>query len=182
MQDLLKWTIETIRNDESMMSWLEERKFEWVPLAANAIRHILDGYSVIVMTDSERNWFGSYIAASVNKPQKNRPYMPVYNIKSIYPNIECIKNSEDYALIHDMLSISFKEQYLFWYIGKSDDSRAKLAFGKDESFCWLLDDEMHNSFMLRSSNDLLDMQLFQLYRIFDKTLSAALFGQVSLDI
>jgi hypothetical protein len=28
----------------------------------------------------------------------------------------------------------------------------------------------------------LDMRLFQLYRIFDKTLSAALFGQVSLDI
>ncbi len=182
MQDLLKWTIETIRNDESMMSWLEERKFEWVPLAANTIRHLLEGYSVIVMTDSERSWFGSYIGASINKPQKNRPFLPIYNIKSIYPHVEYIKNEEDGALINDMLSISFKDQYIFWYIGKSEDRRAKLAFSRDDSFNWILDEGMQNSFVLSSSDDLLDMRLFQLYRIFDKTLSAALFGHVSLDI
>lgn len=182
MQDLLKWTIETIRHDESMMSWLEERKYEWVPLAANAIRHILEGWSVIVITDSERNWFGGYIGASINKPQKNRPFLPIYNIKSIYPHVEYIKNEEDSALIHDMLSISFKEQYLFWYIGRNDDRRAKLALSKDDSFNWILDEEHQNSLFLSSSDDLLDMKLFQLYRIFDKTLSAALFGQVSLDI
>ena len=182
MQELLKWTIETIRRDESMMSWLEERKFEWTPLVSDTIRHILEGYSVIVMTDSERSWFGNYITASINKPQKARPYLPVYNIKSIYPHIDHVQNEEDGALINDMLSISFKEQYLFWYIGKNNDRRAKLALSRDDSFNWIFDEELQNSFRLNSNDELLDMKLFQLYRLFDKTLSATLFGQVSLDM
>lgn len=164
------------------MSWLEERKFEWTPLVSNTIRRILEGYSVIVMTDGERGWFGNYISASINKPQKGRPYIPIYNIKSIYPHIEQVKNEEDSALINDMLSISFKDQYLFWYIGVSSDRRAKLALSRDDSFSWIFDEGLQNSFRLNSNDELLDMKLLQLYRIFDKTLSATLFGQVSLDI
>ena len=181
-QEILKWTIETIRNDESKMLWLEERRFEWVPLVANTIARLLEGYSVIVITDSDRNWFGSYVGAAINKATKNRPFMPVFNIKSICPHMDFIRGNEDISLINDMLSISFKGQYLFWYIGKSDDRRAKLALSKDDGFLWILDEGLQNSFSLSSNDDLLDLKLFQLYRIFDKTISAVLFGQVSLDL
>ena len=41
MQQLLKWTLESIRSDEAMMSWLEEQRFEWTAAAAQAIKQML---------------------------------------------------------------------------------------------------------------------------------------------
>ncbi|MBV5278304.1 MAG: hypothetical protein J0647_04610, partial [Campylobacteraceae bacterium] len=37
MQQFLKWTLEEIRKDSSTMSWMEEKRFEWVPLAASML-------------------------------------------------------------------------------------------------------------------------------------------------
>lgn len=181
MQELLKWTIETIRSDEAIMSWLEERKFEWVPLVQNTISHMMNGQSIVIITDAEREWFGKYAMHAINRPNKNRPMFPIYNLKAIYPHIDLVKNEEDIDLVSDMLSISFNDNYLYWYIGKSDDKRAKIAIRKDDSFLWVLDEEFQNSFYLSSSDDLLDLKLFQLCRMFDKTLSAALFGEVQLE-
>ncbi len=181
MQDLLKWTIDTIRADDTMMSWLEERKFEWVPLVKNCIANLMNGATIIVITDSDRNWFSHYISDSVNSPNKNRPLLPIYHIKSIYPHADNIKSKEDLELVKDMLSITFKNDYIFWYIGKSNDPRAKLGLSKDDGFLWIMDDEIANSFSLSSTDDLLDFKLFQLYRIFDKSISAAMYSEVSLE-
>jgi len=43
-----------------------------------------------------------------------------------------------------------------------------------------MDEEMTNSFTLRSYDELIDIKLLQLFRLFDKTISAALFAEIDL--
>jgi len=43
-----------------------------------------------------------------------------------------------------------------------------------------MDEDFQNSFPLRSYDRLLDITLLHLYRIFDKTLNAVLFGEVDI--
>ncbi len=85
-------------------------------------------------------------------------------------------------LMEDMLEISYPNGYFFWYIGKGDHPYTKLAFRNDESFLWILDDEVQNSFRLRSSDPLKDIKLLQLYKLFDQTLSAAIFGDIDIEL
>ena len=47
------------------------------------------------------------------------------------------------------------------------------------NFSWILDEQMSNSFSLSSVDETLDIKLLQLLRIFDKSLSAALFGEIA---
>lgn len=180
-QKLLKWTIEAVRNDETMMSWLEERKYEWVPLVKNAVSRLMEGSAIIIITDPEREWFGKYVLQSVNKSSKGRPYLPIYSIESLFPNYRAIRTDEELELINDMLGISFRQNYIYWYVGKFDDSCSQIALRKDDSFLWVMDQEYQNSFPLSSIDDLLDMRLLQLFRIFDKTVSSALFNEVLLE-
>ncbi len=42
MQDFLNWTIDTIRSDRLIGSWLEERKYEWTPLVAKSMKYLLE--------------------------------------------------------------------------------------------------------------------------------------------
>jgi len=44
-----------------------------------------------------------------------------------------------------------------------------------------MDEEVENSFLLRSSDEMLDIKLLQLYKLFDRTLSQALFGELDLE-
>ena len=177
-----KWTLNAIRYDEAMMSWMEERRYEWVPLAASALEKIVAGYSIIVVTDQEREWFGEYILYSLNNPKKNRPLIPTYLLKNIIPYLDNIKKAEDIDILYDMLKLSFKNDYFFWYIGRSDSKRSLIAKKKDDSFLWVMDEEMQNSFYLKSFDELLDLKLFQLFRLFDKSLDAAIFGEIDLKV
>ena len=70
MQKFLKWTLDTIRKDGSMMSWMEEKRFEWVPLASSMLEKLLAGQTVIVITDDDRAWFGEYILKNINTNNK----------------------------------------------------------------------------------------------------------------
>ncbi len=180
MQELHRWTIETIRNDDSMMSWLEERKFEWIPLVKNCLSSLLEGKSIIIVTDPNREWFCNQVCTNINKIENGRPFLPFYPLKSLFNQLDTLKNDEDILLLNDLLSVSFKNDYIFWYIGKCDDKRLKLALSKDDSFLWVFDEEIQNSFTLSSTDDLLDQKLYQLFRIFDKSINAALFNEVNL--
>ena len=80
-----------------------------------------------------------------------------------------------------MLDISYPNGYYIWYIGKGDHPYTKLAFREEENFLWILDEEVQNSFALRSTDTLLDIKLLQLFKLFDHTLSAVLFGDLDLD-
>jgi len=181
MQQLLKWTLDTIRADEAMMSWLEEQRFEWTAAAAQAIRQIVEGRTIILVTDHENKWLAHYITSTLNKPSQDRPILPIVCLDQVYPYYDEISGGEKIDMLTDMLSMSYGDEYFFWYIGKGDNRRADIAKREDSSFLWIMDEDFQNAFPLRSYDKLLDIKLLHLYRIFDKTLNAVLFGEVDIE-
>jgi len=181
VQQLLKWTLETIRKDGSLMSWMEEKRFEWVPLISSMLENLLAGQTIIVITDDDREWFGEYSLRKINEGGKNRPMLPFVSIKTFFPNIHQLKTKEDIELLEDMLAQSFSNGYTFFYIGKSTDIKMQLAKRHDDSFLWVLDEHLQNSFYLSSGDDLLDIKLIQLHRLLDKSINAVLFAEVNLE-
>lgn len=182
-QEFTNWTVETIRDKNNLIGpWMEERKFDWIPLVSKAITNIIDKQkSVLIITDNEHEWFMKYILANINKKQLGRPYLPFYAFDSFNSNIDNIKTENDIELIHDMLSISFPNGYFFWYIGKSQSKRATLAKISKQPFLWLMDEELSNSFFLNSNDEALDIRLLNMYRLFNKTLDAVLIAQIDVE-
>ena len=181
MQQLLKWTLETIREEESCFSWMEEYRYEWAPLVKSAVAQSVEGKAVLIITDESRKWFGKYILNAVNDLRKNRPLLPFYQLPECFPNLSNLTSTSDMQLLEDMLDISYPNGYYIWYIGKGDHPYTKMAYRCVNSFLWVLDEEVQNAFALRSSDPLLDVKLLQLYKLFDQTLSATLFGELDLD-
>lgn len=182
MQEFLNWTVDTIREDRLISPWLEEKKYEWTPLVSKNIYNLLEkGFSIIVITDKEREWFLEYVLSNINSAKLNRPFLPFYNFNSFYKNTGSIKSEENISCIKDMLDISFPNGYCFWYIGKSQNSRANLPKVTKNSFLWLFDEEKQDAFNLRSNDEALDMKLLQMFRLYNKTISAALFAQINVD-
>ena len=181
MQALLKWTLETIREEESCFSWMEEYRYEWAPLVKSAVSQVLEGKTVLILTDESRKWFGKYILNTINDLRKNRPLLPFYQLSECFPSLQSIHSTPDIQLLEDMLDISYPNGYYIWYIGKGDHPYTKLSCRSDDSFLWLMDEEVQNSFALRSLDPLLDIKLLQLYKLFDNTLSTALFGDLDLE-
>ncbi len=182
MQQLLKWTLETIRDEESSFSWMEEYRYEWAPLVKSAVSQVLEGKTVLVVTDEQHQWFAKYILNKVNDLRKNRPLVPFYPLSECFPNLQSIHSTQEIQLLEDMFDISYPNGYYIWYIGKGDHPYTKLAYRNQDSFLWILDEEVQNSFAFRSSDPLLDIKLLQLYKLFDSTLSAALFGDLDLEL
>ncbi len=180
MQQLLKWTLETIR-EEDCFSWMEEHRYEWAPLVKSAIDQILEGKTVLLLTDVPRKWFGKYVLEHINDTAKNRPLLPVFPMAKMYPALGTLTSSQELELFEDMLELAYPNGYFIWYIGKGDHPFTKLAFRCDDSFLWLMDEEVENSFLFRSSDEMLDIKLLQLYKLFDQTLSQALFGELDLE-
>ena len=182
MQEFLNWTIKNIREDKLIGDWLEERKYDWTPLVAKSITNIIDKQrSVLIITDDERDWFGKYILSNINSSKNNRPLLPFYDFKSFSNNTNGLKTDKDIELLKDMLSISFPNGYSFWYIGRSQNIKATIAKVHKNSFLWIFDEDIQNSFHLSSVNDALDTQLLQMFRLYNKTLSAVLFAQIEVD-
>jgi hypothetical protein len=181
MQKFLKWTLNSIRKDGSLMSWMEEKRFEWVPLASSMLTNLLRGRTIIVITDDDREWFGDYIIKSVNASGKNRPLLPFISLRTFFPSISGVKTKEDIELLEDMFSQTFLNGHIFFYIGRSNDIKMQLAKRHDESFMWVLDEHLQNSFYLSSGDDLLDIKLIQLFRLLDKSIDAVLFAEVDLE-
>jgi len=181
-QEFINWTIDTIRGDNLLGPWLEERKFDWVPLISKSVSNIIDkNKSVLIVTDNDHEWFKQYILTNINKKKLGRPYLPFYSFDSFNSNIDDIKTENDIQLIHDMLQNSFPNGYFFWYIGKSQSMRANLAKMSKQPLLWLMDEELSNSFYLDSSDPALDIRLLNMYRLFNKTLEAVLFAQIDIE-
>jgi len=181
MQELLKWTLETIRSENSDFSWMEEYRSEWAPLVKSAVSQILEGKTVLLITDEHLIWFERYILNAVNNLRKNRPLLPIYSLKDSFPNLKSIHSTQEIQLLEDMFDISYPNGYLIWYIGKGDHPYTKIAYRNEDSFLWILDEKVQNSFSFRSLDPLLDIKLLQLYKLFDATLSATLFGDLDLE-
>ncbi len=161
---------------------MEERKFDWIPLISKSITNIIDNsQSVLIITDNEYEWFAKYILTNINKKSLKRPMLPFYLFDSFNANIENIKSEIDIELLHDMLSISFPNGYFFWYIGKSQSKRSRLAKMSKQPLLWVMDEELPNSFYLNSGDEALDIRLLNMYRLFDQTLTAVLFAEIDVE-
>ena len=181
MQEFINWTVDTIRHDKYLGSWIEERKYDWVPLISKSVHNLIEKEkSVLIITDKDFDWYMKYILTNINKLKHNRPLLPFYDFNSFNSDLDSIKTENDIELIKDMLDISFPKGYFFWYIGKSQSKRATLAKFSNKPLLWIMDEELPNSFVLRSNDESLDMKLLQMYRLFDKTLSAALFAEIDV--
>lgn len=181
MQQFLKWTLEEIRKDSSMMSWMEEKRFEWVPLCASMLKSLLEGHTFIVLTDEDRVWFCDYMMRVINTHHKNRPLIPFVSLHTLFPNLYQIKTKEDIELLENLLSQIFPGGYTFFYVGKNSDVKMQIAKRKDDSFMWVLDEHLQNSFYLNTSDDNLDIKLIQLFKLLDKSIDAVLFAEVTFD-
>jgi len=177
---LRDWTLDAIREEASDFSWMEEYRYDWIPLVESALERIVDGQAVLLLSDPRRKWFEQYILNAINAPEKDRPFLPVQSLQAIFPNLQDIDSTARIALLEDMLEIAYPQGYFLWYIGEGSHPYTKIAYRNEENFLWLINDEVAGSFVLRDSDPLLDIKLLQLYRLFDRSIEAVLFGQVEL--
>ncbi|MDR1461182.1 MAG: HobA family DNA replication regulator [Campylobacteraceae bacterium] len=181
MQEFLKWTLDTIRKEGSSFSWMEEKRLEWVPLVVPMLKKMLQGHTFIVATDDERKWFGEYMIHSINKTHHNRPFISFIGLHALFPNVNNLKTKEDFELLEDMLSLSFSNGYTFFYVGKSNDAKYQISKQKYDSFLWIMDEQVQNSFYLKSEDDFLDTKLIQLFKLLNRSIDAVLFAEVALE-
>ena len=180
-QQFNKWTLDSIREEGASLQWLENIRFEFSTITAQAIQNILESKTIVLIVDRDREWFAKYILNALNRLSQERPLIPIVNIDDVYSNYDLILGGEMIDMLDDMLSISYKGDYFFWYIGRGDDRRADIAKRSSESYMWLMDENYQNSIPLHSYDKNIDIQLIQLYQQFNKSLNAILFGDVILD-
>ena len=178
MHDFAQWSLDAIREEGGSLSWLEEYRFEWSKTTAFALSQILNGKSVILITDEKRKWLENYILTSINSIEVDRPLVPIVSIDSLYPHYNNLSGGEMIDFVEDMISQSFKDDFFFWYIGKGDDKRSDIAKRKDESYFWIFDEDFNNAFTLKSYDSSLDIKLLQLFKLFNASLNATMFGEV----
>jgi len=176
--DFAQWSLDAIRQEGGSLSWLEEYRFEWSKATAYALNQVLNGKTIVLITDEKRKWFEEYILSSINSINLERPLIPIVSIDSVYTHFNTVNGGEMIDMIDDMISFSFKNDYFFWYIGKGDDKKSDIAKRKDESYFWIFDEDFNNAFTLKSYDADLDIKLLQLYRLFDASLNATMFGEV----
>ncbi len=179
-KDFSTWTLEQIRAKGSSMSWMEERRFDWVPLVAVAIERLVNARTLLVVTDREREWFARYTLSKLNKFDTQRPLLPIISLGTVFPYMDKISDSEQLEILENMLSLAFPNDYMFFYIGKGSDPRAQIAKSKQDSLMWLFDETAQNSFTLNSKDEELDIKLIQLLTLFDKSIDAILFSEVDI--
>jgi hypothetical protein len=173
------WMLKTIRQDSSLGGWLEEIRFIIAPIFQDILKNIENGVSVIILTDENRQWFSQYIISKINN-NTDRPLFPFTKLESFINNTSLLNSKEHISLVEDMLSIAFPNGYIFWYIGKSNTNISTIAKNKNRSFLWLMDEELPNSVYLSSNDPLIDFKLLQLFSLFDKSISATIYGEFQL--
>jgi len=178
--DFNNWTLKAIREEGSCFSWMEEHRFNWIPQVQNAIKKILDGYSVIIVTDREFKWYSDYILDRINQLDKNRPFIPIYNIDGVFPSAYNLNDANELDFLYDMLDISFVNGYFFWYIGSGEHKHYDYIEQDKGSLIWRLNREIEGLFSLNRGDPLIDIKLIQSFKLFEKVLDAALIGEVTL--
>ena len=64
--DFAQWSLDAIREEGGSLSWLEEQRFEWSKTTAFALEQVLEGKSIILITDEKRKWLEQYILSSLS--------------------------------------------------------------------------------------------------------------------
>ncbi len=74
MRQFDQWTLDAIRAEGASMSWFEEQRYEWIPQIVSAMDQIMQGHTIVVVTDHERRWFSHYITETINKKTQRTSY------------------------------------------------------------------------------------------------------------
>lgn len=181
MQSFMKWMLEAIRAEGASFNWVEEHRFEWTASTMLSVSQIVEGKTIVLITDGQRKWFQYYITTAINQLSNDRPLVPLVSLDRLYPEFDKMTSGDAMDMLTDMLDLSFSGDYFFWYIGKGNDPRSEIAKRQDNSCLWLMDEDFGHAMKLRSFDPYLDIKLMQLYRLFDLSLNAMLFGEVSTD-
>ena len=84
MPDFAQWSLDAIREEGGSLSWLEEQRFDWTTTTSHALEQILNGKTIIIITDAKRKWFERYILDSINALDMiDRPLLPIVSIDSM---------------------------------------------------------------------------------------------------
>ena len=94
-KDFSLWTLEQIRAKGSAMSWMEERRFDWVPIAASAIERLIGAQTLLLVTDREREWFSRYTLSRLNKFNTQRPLLPIMSLNNMLQNVLFLSLSKE---------------------------------------------------------------------------------------
>ena len=180
MDEFAQWSLDALRDEDISLSWLEEQRFDWTKATSLALEQILVGKTVILITDEKHKWFEQYILNSVNGSSLERPPISIISIESIYTHFDSISGGDMLDMLDDMIAQSYKNDYFFWYIGSGDNKRSDIAKRQDNSYFWIFDEELNNAFTLKSYDKYLDIKLLQLFKLFDASLNAAMFGEVDV--
>jgi hypothetical protein len=175
-----KWTLETIRSEGTGFNWLEEFRFDWTTITAQSLQSVLAGKTIVLITDYEREWFATYITTHLNRLSNDRPMIPIVSLEKVFPDYDRVVGGEMIDVLDDMLELSYKGDYFFWYVGRGGDKRADIAKRSSESYLWIMDEDFQNAIKLRSYDKSIDIKLIQLYQLFNATLNAMLFGEISI--
>ncbi len=163
------------------MSWFEEQRYDWIPQIINAMDQIMKGYTIVLVTDHDRRWFSNYVINAINKRTKERPMIPIVILDALYSRLDQSMDTEAMDTLSDMLDLSFKGEYFFWYIGKGgDERRADFVKRSNNALMWMMDENYPNALLLRSYDSHIDIKLLQLYSLFDRTLASVLFGEIDV--
>ena len=82
--DLNQFTLELIRKKN--IEWLEERRFDWVPLIADFVSNVIEGKTVLLITDYKRRWFADNLIHKINNFQDFKPsFIPVFDLIKLVP-------------------------------------------------------------------------------------------------
>ncbi len=179
MKTYLDWSLDTIR--QMNLSWMEERRLEWIPLATSMLSALMEGKTFVFLSDSDRRWFEIYFLNKINQKNNKRPFLPFVSLSSFFPNVNDIKTNEDMELLEDMLSIAYPQGYMFFYVGVNQDIKAQIAQRKDDSFMWIFNEKIQNSFYLNSNDKQLDIKLLQLFKLLNKSIDALLHSEICLE-
>ena len=179
--EFAQWSLDAIREEGGCFSWIEEHRFDWTTTTSLALEQILNGKTIILITDRKRKWLENYLLCTLNSVGQERPLIPIISIDGMYKQYNSVSGGEMIDVVEDMISLSHKDDYFFWYIGKGDDKRADIAKRKDSSYFWIFDEEFHNGFTLKSYDPIIDIKLLQLYKLFDASLNATMFGEVDVN-
>jgi len=177
MQDLHSWTLEVIRKNS--LDWIEPRREDWTPLLASKFALLLEGRPFLLFCDDERAWFLDYFMSRVNRG-KSRPHLPFFALSALYPPLKEIQSKEDMQLLGDMLNLAFPQGFVYFYIGSGKAEISYIAKNKNDSYMWLIDEQLQNGFTLNSKEDAISKCLIDMFSLFDKSIDAVIFDEVML--
>ena len=178
MVNFSNWTLDTVREMGTSFSWLEDRRSDWTPIVATTILKIVEGYSVVIVTDDKKQWMQDYIISTINQNDGSKPFLPFYKLSSLTHN--SISSREEIELVDDLLSISFNNKFIYFYIGDSNHTNATIAKRNYNSLLWMSNEKLQNSFFLDKNDELLDLKLVELTMLFNKSIEVVLFGDVEI--